>query len=122
MFKGRGKKHKETQKWIAGFELFENKPIVVQAKFIETPKNFMLVKEDSRNYREFRRLACNKVLFRKDKEYDMAFLHNTPEQAIAHFTERQKDKVQQAKSRLRVARECLEEIQTSEPKVVLCTP
>lgn len=121
LFKGRGKKHTKVQKWTAGFEVFENKPTVVQATFIETPKSFMLLEENSRNYREFRRLACNRVLFRKDKEYDMGFLHNTPEQAMSHFIECQKAEVKKAESRLRVAQECLDEIQTTEPKVVECT-
>lgn len=120
LFKSK-KDHKLAVKWIAGFEMFETTPLLVAAELVETDNNFLLVADDSENFREFKRLTDGKILFRKGRESEMSLLSDSPDEAMDAFVHRQEHEVKKAEIRLKVAKGCLIAADSREPRRVLCT-
>jgi hypothetical protein len=87
-------------RWTAGFELFENSPVAVEARFLETEKAFYLQPDYSPNYREFCRLAGGQIVFKKNNLAATACLYETEQAAVDAFYLRQLQATFTAKKRL----------------------
>jgi hypothetical protein len=81
-------KRKEVTRYVAGLQVnMGDRPdevVVTPYTLIETPKQFRLKKEDSKEFRTAARLLTW-AYFPKDSEHHMSKLHETPQAALLHY-------------------------------------